>query len=254
MAIQLDGHLVATTMRTPGHDYELAAGYCLTEGLLAGASGRGRAVLRHRLGPRDRLQRRDGRDRRSGARSPTPRLTPTTSSCGLCGAAELDALLERLAPLPADLPRSCPRSGWPRWPSRLWRASRCSPPPARSTARSRSTSDGAVVVAREDVGRHNAVDKVIGRLLLDDRLPAHDLALAVTSRASFEIVQKAWSAGFAAVVAVSAPTALAVTAARRAGMTLAGFARAGPAERLRARAPPDLRRRPNGTATRDVQA
>ena len=82
-------------------------------------------------------------------------------------------------------------------------------------------------MAREDVGRHNAVDKVIGRLLLDGRLPAHDLALAVTSRASFEIVQKAWAAGFTAVVAVSAPTALAVTAARGAGMTLAGFARAG---------------------------
>ena len=82
-------------------------------------------------------------------------------------------------------------------------------------------------MAREDVGRHNAVDKVIGRLLLDGRLPAHDLALAVTSRASFEIVQKSWAAGFSALVAVSAPTALAVTAARRAGLTLAGFARDG---------------------------
>jgi FdhD protein len=80
---------------------------------------------------------------------------------------------------------------------------------------------------REDIGRHNAVDKVVGRLLLDGRLPVGDLALFVSGRASFEIVQKAWAAGFAAIVAVSAPSSLAVETANAAGITLAGFARYG---------------------------
>jgi FdhD protein len=87
--------------------------------------------------------------------------------------------------------------------------------------------DGRILVLREDIGRHNAVDKVVGRLLLDGALPAAELALYVSGRASFEIVQKAWAAGFAAVVAVSAPSALAVETARVAGLQLAGFARHG---------------------------
>ena len=83
------------------------------------------------------------------------------------------------------------------------------------------------MLAREDIGRHNAVDKVVGRLLLDGALPAEDHGLYVSGRASFEIVQKAWAAGFGTVVAVSAPSSLAVDAARLAGMTLCGFARGG---------------------------
>jgi FdhD protein len=82
-------------------------------------------------------------------------------------------------------------------------------------------------LVREDVGRHNAVDKVVGRMVLDGDLPASGLGLAVSGRASFEIVQKAWAAGFGTVVAVSAPSSLAVETAQRANMVLAGFARNG---------------------------
>ncbi len=91
-----------------------------------------------------------------------------------------------------------------------------------------------MLITREDVGRHNAVDKVVGRMLLDGLLPATGLGLFVSGRASFELVQKAWSAGFGTLVAVSGPTALAVQTARRAGLTLAGFVRG---ERLNVYAP-----------------
>ena len=200
MAIQLDGHLVATTMRTPGHDYELAAGFCLTEGLLAGEKVE---TVRYCATGSAMESAFNVVTVETGGRAPVPtaRLTPITSSCGLCGSTELDTLMERLPPLPAAPPElTLARL------AELAEAALAGQPLFDATGAVHAavafTTDGEVVVSREDVGRHNAVDKVVGRLLLDGRLPAHDLALAVTSRASFEIVQKAWSAGFPAVVAV----------------------------------------------------
>ena len=224
LEIRLDGVTVSTTMRTPGHDFELAAGFCFTEGLLGGEviescryCGTGSAVeTEFNVVSVDT----DGR-----APVPTVRLLTTSSSCGICGSVQIDELSTRLSPLPQYEP----------WAISVLLA---------SIERVRGRQDlfdrtggvhaaaaldraGDVLVVREDIGRHNAVDKVVGRLLLDGVLPATDRALFVSGRVSFEIVQKAWAAGFEALIAVSAPSSLAVSTATRAGMTLVGFVRDG---------------------------
>jgi FdhD protein len=148
-----------------------------------------------------------------------------SSSCGLCGSTALDELTGRLAPLPAASPwdpgllASLPELVRDRQP--LFDAT------GAVHAAAVFARSGTVWAVREDIGRHNAVDKVVGRLLLDGALPAGDHGLFVSGRASFEMVQKAWAAGFSALVAVSAPSALAVATARRAGLTLFGFVRGG---------------------------
>ena len=224
MAIHLDDTLVATTMRTPGDDFELAVGYCHTEGLLGGAAvttcrycGTGSAVD---TGFNAVTVETGGR-----APTPTPRLTATTSACGLCGSESLDDLRDRLAPLVADTTFE------PETLGRVVESMGDRQPLFAATggvhAAAAFAADGDPFLVREDIGRHNAVDKVVGRLLLDNRLPATDLGLFVSGRASFEMVQKAWAAWFAALVAVSAPSALAVDTARAAGLMLAGFVRDG---------------------------
>jgi FdhD protein len=224
LEIHLDGALVTTTMRTPGHDFELAAGFCFTEGLLAGAPvrqckycGTGSAVeSEFNVVTVD-----------TGGRAPvpTPRLTVTTSSCGICGTTAVDELRERLHPLPPRPPFAidvlAALAGTMAGYQRLFDMT------GGVHAAVAFDRTGAPAVGREDIGRHNAVDKVVGRLLLDGALPVTDLGLWVSGRASFEIVQKAWAAGFGTLVAVSAPSSLAVSAARLAGMTLCGFARGG---------------------------
>ena len=223
MSIELDGVLVATTMRTPGHDFELAVGYCHGEGLLAGAAVR--QVKYCATGSAIESEFNVVTvDTGGRAPTPTPRLTPTTSSCGLCGAVSIEALRERLplvtaSPFPLDVLAGSP--------DRVRKEQRLFDETGAVHAAAAIDRDGTPLVVREDIGRHNAVDKVVGRLLLDGALPASALALFVSGRASFEMVQKAWAAGFAAVVAVSAPSALAVETARTGGVLLAGFARDG---------------------------
>ena len=231
LAIELDGVRVATTMRTPGHDFELAAGFCFTDGLLAGAP-----ILRCRYCGTGSAYDTDYNvvTVHTGGRAPTPtaRLTTTSSSCGLCGSTTIDELAARLVPLtgvepfPLELLVELPE-----------RAREHQPLFERTGAVHAAAAfdrAGEMVLLREDIGRHNAVDKVVGSLLLEGRLdavdgrrPTADMALYVSGRASFEMVQKAWAAGFAAVVAVSAPSALAVRTANLAGLQLAGFVRQG---------------------------
>lgn len=224
LEIRLDDHLVATTMRTPGHDFELAVGWCVAEGLLADATvetirycGTGAAVDTEFNVVSVATSGREGRP------PPTARLGITSTSCGLCGSTAIDDLVERIAPLREPVAIA------PEVIAGVGGAVRAHQPLFEATggvhAAAAFTAHGEVVVVREDIGRHNAVDKVVGNLHLAGRTPASGLGLWVSGRASFEMVQKAWAAGFATVISVSAPSALAVEVATRAGMTLVGFAR-----------------------------
>lgn len=222
LEIRVDGTTVATTMRTPGHDFELAAGFLHCDGLLADAPittcrycGTGSAVdTEFNVVSVD-----------TGGRAPQPaaRLQTATSACGLCGSTSLDELTDRLEPLPPSEPFELDLLA--AVPERVAGEQALFAATGAVHAAAAFDRSGEPLVVREDIGRHNAVDKVVGRLLLDGRLPATGLGLFVSGRASFEMVQKAWAAGFTTLVSVSAPTALAVHTARQAGLFLAGFVR-----------------------------
>ena len=224
MSIQLDGTLVTTTMRTPGNDFELAAGFCFTEGLLGGASVTGVRYCADGSAAASEFNVVTV-ETGGGAPTPTPRLGNVSSSCGWCGSTHLDELCARLHPL--DPVTSFELDVLAGVPERVLDGQGLFAATGAVHAAAAFDRTGRVIVAREDVGRHNAVDKVIGSMVLGGPpgLPASESGLFVSGRSSIEMVQKAWSAGFSSLVAVSAPTALAVHAARRAGLTLAGFVR-----------------------------
>ncbi len=219
LEIRLDGVVVATTMRTPGDDVELAAGFCHGDGLLGGAAivgvdnGTGPGVVGISTG--------------GAAPPPVPRLGVTSSSCGMCGSTAIAQLTAHLVPLDRARTAVFGDALIAAVPSTVRSAQALFASTGAVHAAAAFSAGGSVEIVREDVGRHNALDKVVGRLLLDGRLPAGELGVFVSGRASFELVAKAWAAGFGTVVAVSAPTALAVATARQAGITLAGFTRPG---------------------------
>ena len=222
MTIQLDGTTVSTTMRTPGHDFELAVGFCHTEGLLSGSPVTG---VRY-CGTGSAAETEFNVvtvDTGGSAPVPTPRLGPTSSSCGWCGSDQLADMCARLSPVPETEPMPLELLG--RVPQLVAEQQRLFGATGAVHAAAVFDRTGAIRTVREDVGRHNAVDKVVGAMLLAGELPAAGLGLFVSGRASVEMVQKAWAAGFGTVVAVSAPTALAVDAARRGNVFLAGFVR-----------------------------
>jgi FdhD protein len=227
LEIRLDDHLVATTMRTPGNDFELAVGWCHSEGLLAGAPV---TTVRYCATGSALDTEYNVVTVETGGVAPAPspdaqRLTTATTSCGLCGSTTIATLTERLTPVTRTT----------RWrpdvlaavPERVREAQKLFATTGGVHAAAAFDVDGNVPLVREDIGRHNAVDKVAGRLLLDRRLPATGHALFVSGRASFELVAKAWVAGFETMLAVSAPSSLAVATAQEAGMDLYGFVRGG---------------------------
>src|SRR5436189_744843 len=214
LEIRVDGQPLAVTMRTPGHDEELAAGFLHGEGLLdrAPAFQPDPSLAANRVVVAGPLRR-----------DPGARRFYTTSSCGVCG----KGALEEVAVQAPAAPRG------PRVPRRLLAGlpERLRQPGFERTGGLHATglfdAEGRLLLAREDVGRHNAMDKVVGRMLLDDALPLSGRLLCVSGRLSFELVQKAAVAGGPVLVGVGAPTSLAVSLAADRGLTLAGFARDG---------------------------
>src|SRR3954452_6943130 len=212
LEIRVDGEALAVTMRTPGQDEELALGFLVGEGLIDGPRP---------AGPPADLAGNIVEVTGPLLREPARRRFYATSSCGICGKGALEEIAVISAPLPdgpvvdrallAQLPDHLTQPGFERT--------------GGLHATGLFTPQGDLVTVREDVGRHNAMDKVVGRALLDGRLPLHDHVLCVSGRLSFELVQKAVVAGAPILVGVGAPTSLAVEAAQDRGLTLVGFAR-----------------------------
>ncbi|HWE54794.1 MAG TPA: formate dehydrogenase accessory sulfurtransferase FdhD [Acidimicrobiales bacterium] len=221
-----DAGPLAVTMRTPGHDFELAAGFVVTEGVVApeDLASVDYCEAVDDLVPEARYNHVSVRLKRDW--SAVPRYFTASASCGMCGKTSID-----------QIETSCPAVAYgtpipsvliPTLPDRLRPAQTAFDRTGGLHAAGLFSPAGELVCAREDVGRHNAVDKVVGHLVLHRPGPVPaDLVLAVSGRVSFEIVQKAAMAGIGTIAAVSAPSSLAVTAADRLGVTLAAFVRGG---------------------------
>ena len=218
------GRPVAVVMRTPGDDFDLAWGLAVTEGLVGGAPDIASA---HWGAPADgnavQLRLVEGA---SLLVSETVRPWLVSSACGLCGKDSIEAVTRPLPRLDAA-GLQLRASVLVQLPERLLTQQQGFRSTGGLHAAGAFGPDGDARCVREDVGRHNAVDKVVGHLARNSALPASELVLVVSGRAGFEIVQKAVMAGFGALVSVSAPSSLAVQLAREADLTLAGFVREG---------------------------
>ncbi|MCQ4083746.1 formate dehydrogenase accessory sulfurtransferase FdhD [Streptomyces sp. RB6PN25] len=230
LEIRLGGRPLAITMRTPGDDFALAAGFLVSEGVLGRAEEL--ATIVYCAGAtEDGSNTYNVVDVRLADGVALPDITLernvyTTSSCGLCGKASLDAVRTTARWSIPDTPgiRLSPEV-LAALPDRLRAAQRVFERTGGLHAAALFTADGELVDIREDVGRHNAVDKLVGRALQQGLLPLSDKILLVSGRASFELAQKAVMAGIPVLAAVSAPSSLAVELAAESGLTLVGFLR-----------------------------
>ncbi|MDQ5979272.1 MAG: Sulfur carrier protein FdhD [Verrucomicrobiota bacterium] len=230
LEIRVEGRPVAVTMRTPGHDEELAAGFLLTEGVVTrrddivaitpAAAKKGGALEPNIVDVK--LARPEAVD--------FARLTRhvfTASSCGLCGKATIAAVQAKYPSLSLDEGPRIAADVLEKMPAALAAAQETFQLTGGLHATGLFSAEGRLLVSREDVGRHNAVDKVLGHLLLGGRIDPSRVVLLVSGRVAFEIVQKALAARIAFIAAISAPTSLAVDFARSNGQTLVGFLRDG---------------------------
>jgi len=214
---------VAVTMRTPGHEDELAIGFLRSEGLITGTD-----VLRTQAGDPADLSQPDDTIvvRLAGpfdASAIAERHFIATASCGICGKASIDEVVLRCEPIPSG--PVVTRAVILALPDMLRAAQRAFDQTGGLHAAALFTPDGQLIAIREDVGRHNAVDKLIGSQVMAGMLPLNDRVIMVSGRVSFEIVQKAAVAGIPILCAVSAPSDLAIATAERLGVTLVGFLR-----------------------------
>ena len=226
LELRVAGRPVGVTMRTPGNDFELAIGYCISERLVAGHDDI--EAVRF-CAPEGQAQEYNVLtvDLRPGVPVPDPsldRLAVTSSSCGVCGKSSIEAVTVACPNLAGD-GLAVPSGVLAAIPGRVRDAQRVFEQTGGLHAAALCHPGGQVLCVREDVGRHNAVDKVIGWAAGERRLPLAGMVLFVSGRCSFEVVQKAAVAGAPLVAAVSAPSSLAVELADRVGMTLVGFLR-----------------------------
>jgi FdhD protein len=250
LEIRLNGRPLAITMRTPGDDFALAAGFLVSEGVLGSAEELSNIVYcagaagDSASGPSAAESDKDSSkynnmynntynvvDVRLAPGVPVPDITlernvHTTSSCGLCGKASLDAVRTTARwPIPADWPVPVGTDVLSSLPGRLRAAQRVFDRTGGLHAAALFTAEGELLDIQEDVGRHNAVDKLVGRALWQGGLPLSEVLLLVSGRASFELAQKAVMAGIPVLSAVSAPSSLAAELAAETGLTLVGFLR-----------------------------
>jgi FdhD protein len=230
LEIRLNGKPLAITMRTPGDDFALAAGFLVSEGVI-GAAAEVRNIVYCAGATDDGSNTYNVVDVQLAPGVPVPDITLernvyTTSSCGLCGKASLDAVRTTTRfPIADTPPVRVEPALLARLPDRLRAAQRVFDRTGGLHAAALFSEEGELLDIREDIGRHNAVDKLVGRAIQDGRLPLSRVILLVSGRASFELAQKAVMAGIPVLAAVSAPSSLAVDLAAETGLTLVGFLR-----------------------------